>query len=117
MFHPFASSCRSSLFHVCSEITPLRTLSTIARSDAVEILNGDFVLYHQVFDVPEQKILLSASLDKLDHTEGRQFRRRRKQYHDSSIPPSPSSSICDLFLPEDYYDFQPVSTELEAPLV
>jgi alkylated DNA repair protein alkB family protein 7 len=81
------------------------------------MLNGDFVLHRQVFDVPEQKILLSASLDKLNQTEGKQYRKRRKQYYDTTPPLSSSSTIRDLFLPEDYYDFQQVSTELQARFI
>ncbi|KAL4254032.1 hypothetical protein ABKN59_002503 [Abortiporus biennis] len=54
-----------------------------------------------------QRILLAASLQKLDATESRQFRRRRKDY--TSQHPLQSSrnspTIQSIFFPDECYDF------------
>ncbi|KAF9483856.1 hypothetical protein BDN70DRAFT_826693 [Pholiota conissans] len=64
-----------------------------------------FHFWPSYFSSEEQDVLLAASLYKLDNTEPRPFRRRRKDYwksqlvHDSGFPH-------DLFAPDNMYDFQ-----------
>lgn len=68
----------------------------------------DFVFLPNFFSLPEQRLLLSAALDKLDKMETRQYRRRRKNYISGS-PMTVSNDVQDVFLPDEYYCFEKVS--------
>lgn len=104
LFKPPAFNCRWHTFGICLKSTS-RALSTVTPSQ----FHGDFVLHPGVFSLSEQKVLLSASLEKLDRAESRQFRKRRKQFFESlPSPPLAASSVEELFLPDEYYDFQMV---------
>ena len=67
----------------------------------------DFTFWPQFFSPREQTLLLFAALQKLDRTETSIFRKRRKalgrRLADQTLPE-------DLFLPDEYYDFQEVSS-------
>ncbi|KAH7929799.1 hypothetical protein BV22DRAFT_1043721 [Leucogyrophana mollusca] len=71
-------------------------------------LPKDFDLYPNFFTFSEQRILLTTALQKLDATESRRARKRRKEFQSSISPSSDlsSSSLQDLFLPDDYYAFE-----------
>ncbi|KAJ7074271.1 hypothetical protein C8F01DRAFT_1242532 [Mycena amicta] len=63
------------------------------------------------FSLAEQRVLLKAALHKLDTMESATHRRRRRALMQSSFPPSlpipsPSNPLQDLFLPDQYYEFQ-----------
>jgi len=61
------------------------------------------------FNVDEQKILLQASLYKLDNSESIKGRKRRRMYL-KTLPmdrPEPTE-IQNTFLPDEYYEFQEV---------
>ncbi|KAI0065486.1 hypothetical protein BV25DRAFT_1868773 [Artomyces pyxidatus] len=67
----------------------------------------NFELLPDFFSTAEQRTLLSASLRKLDATEPRGFRRRRKEMSLSKASPQEqSSSTGDLFYPDEYYQFE-----------
>ncbi|KAF8969927.1 hypothetical protein BDZ97DRAFT_1653154 [Flammula alnicola] len=71
-----------------------------------------FRFWPTYFSNAEQQILLAASLHKLDSTETRQTRRRRKEFWKSKLnPASPRNfnSVSDLFAPDDMYEFQKAS--------
>lgn len=68
----------------------------------------DFVFLPDFFSLHEQRLLLSAALDKLDKMESRQYRRRRKEYISGS-PMRVSNDVQDVFLPDEYYCFEKVS--------
>ena len=67
------------------------------------------------FDVDEQKVLLQASLYKLDNSESIKSRKRRRMYL-KALPvnrPEPTE-IQNIFLPDEYYEFQEVCTVCSA---
>lgn len=73
-------------------------------------LGDDFALHLNVFDEEEQKILLAASLSKLDLAEDRHYRKRRKILEATRADKlSEHPDITSLFLPDHYYDFQKVT--------
>jgi hypothetical protein len=76
-----------------------------ARSYSTPTYPLGFRFWPSYFSTEEQRILLVASLHKLDSTETRQFRRRRKEFMKSKTNQS-SSSLNDLFAPDHMYDFQ-----------
>ena len=81
------------------------TVTHLSRSTSLK----DFAFYPSFFSESEQKILLSASLHKLDSTERREFRRRRKEYLKQQATTNVStSSIRDVFLPDNFYSFEEV---------
>jgi alkylated DNA repair protein alkB family protein 7 len=57
----------------------------------------------------EQRILLRASLHKLDNSESIKSRKKRRAYL-KALPPdaSESDNVQSCFLPDDYYEFQEV---------
>lgn len=64
----------------------------------------DFLFLPAFFSEPEQRLLLSTALSKLDQTETRQFKRRRKEFlakRDEEL-----STLQGSFLPDDYYCFE-----------
>lgn len=65
----------------------------------------DMDFYPDFFSPEEQRILLSASLEKLNTNESRKFRRRQREYQ-ASQPALSSSSVNDLFLPDEFYTFE-----------
>lgn len=67
----------------------------------------DFSFYPEFFSAEEQRLLLTAALQKLDMIENRKIRRRQREFL-ASHSPSPLSSIEGVFLPDDYYTFQEV---------
>ncbi|KAH9838637.1 uncharacterized protein C8Q71DRAFT_821769 [Rhodofomes roseus] len=72
-------------------------------------LPTDFQWFPNFFSTREQYALLDAALRKLDVTENRQFRRRRKELmkaHSSTPVADSGESVQSLFLPDEYYDFQ-----------
>ncbi|KAI0797628.1 hypothetical protein C8Q75DRAFT_11364 [Abortiporus biennis] len=82
--------------------------SFLFSSRATQLANHpDFTFFPEFLSIPEQRILLAASLQKLDATESRQFRRRRKDY--TSQHPLQSSrnspTIQSIFFPDECYDF------------
>lgn len=94
-------------------MTFLRALSRLqskahwkhARSYSTPTYPLGFRFWPSYFSTEEQRILLVASLHKLDSTETRQFRRRRKEFMKSETNPR-SSNLNDLFAPDHLYDFQ-----------
>ncbi|TFY65042.1 hypothetical protein EVG20_g5745 [Dentipellis fragilis] len=67
---------------------------------------GDFHFIPDFFTLPEQRTLLSASLQKLDQTEPRSMQRRRKRLIASSKTSQDTGLIQDVFLPDEYYQFE-----------
>ncbi|KDR81476.1 hypothetical protein GALMADRAFT_239435 [Galerina marginata CBS 339.88] len=68
-----------------------------------------FSFWPNYFSDTEQKTLLAASLHKLDQSETRRARRRRKEYWDSklqSLIRLGAGSPASLFAPDDMYEFQ-----------
>jgi alkylated DNA repair protein alkB homolog 7 len=73
-------------------------------------LGDDFALHLDVFNEEEQKILLEASLSKLDRAEDRNYRKRRKIFEATRAEKlSEHPDVNSLFLPDQYYDFQKVT--------
>ncbi|KDQ60664.1 hypothetical protein JAAARDRAFT_55397 [Jaapia argillacea MUCL 33604] len=58
------------------------------------------------FNLAEQRILLQVSLQKLNSMEGRLLRKRRKVFEASRVPVVAPVSIEDIFLPDEYYQFE-----------
>lgn len=85
-----------------------RTFSTLPNSDAVSYTR-DFILWPTFLTLPEQRILLTTALRKLDSIDSTQTRRRRKVYGSSPVLSSVSTkTLHELFFPDHYYDFQEV---------
>lgn len=73
-------------------------------------LGDNFNLHLDVFNGEEQKILLEASLNKLDRAEDKQHRKRRKVFQETRAGKlSERLDVDSLFLPDQYYDFQKVA--------
>ncbi len=69
----------------------------------------DFIFLPNFYSPSEQRILLSAALQRLDSLETRQYRRRRKEHLSQSLQTdSKSTSIQDVFLPDEFYCFEDV---------
>ncbi len=70
---------------------------------------GGLEVWPTYFTINEQKILLRASLQKLDNSETTRNRKRRRNYLKtlSATTPDPLSVQC-IFLPEEYYEFREV---------
>ncbi len=69
----------------------------------------DFVFFPDFLSVQEQRVLLSTSLQKLDKTENRYHRLRRKEYMANNVISNSAASVAqDLFLPDEYYHFEEV---------
>ena len=84
-----------------------RALGTLSSNHG---LGDDFALHLSVFDEEEQKILLEASLSKLDRAEDRYHRKRRKIFEAARAEKlSEHPGVNSLFLPDQYYDFQKVT--------
>lgn len=84
-----------------------RALGTLSSNHG---LGDDFALHLNVFNEEEQKILLEASLSKLDRAEDRTHRKRRKIFEATRAEKlSEHPGVNDLFLPDQYYDFQKVT--------
>ncbi|EMD38339.1 hypothetical protein CERSUDRAFT_113501 [Gelatoporia subvermispora B] len=66
----------------------------------------DFAFFKDFYSIPEQRILLSAALLKLDSTETRQFRKRRMDYVATAKNTSRTDAVDSLFLPDEYYGFE-----------
>ena len=84
-----------------------RALATLSSNHG---LGDDFTLYLNVFNEEEQKILLAASLSKLDRAEDRHHRKRRKIFEATRAEKlSEHLDVNNLFLPDQYYGFQKVT--------
>lgn len=66
----------------------------------------DMSFHQDFFSAEEQRLLLVASLQKLDNTENRKVRRRQREFL-ASRPAATATE--DLFLPNEYYTFEEVS--------
>ncbi|KAJ3564281.1 hypothetical protein NP233_g8397 [Leucocoprinus birnbaumii] len=72
-----------------------------------EHLPRGFRIWPTYFSVNEQRILLRASLSKLDNSESIRSRKRRRSYlKTSSANLSEPTDVRDIFLPDEYYEFQ-----------
>lgn len=81
-------------------------------------LGDDFALHLNVFNEEEQKVLLAASLSKLDRAEDRHHRKRRKLLEATRADKlSERPDVTSLFLPDQYYDFQKVTCWVNSNFV
>ncbi|KAI0273661.1 hypothetical protein BC834DRAFT_220743 [Gloeopeniophorella convolvens] len=70
-------------------------------------LPSDFLWFPHFFDWAEQRVLLSAALQKLDASEPRIMRKRRREFLASQPRPArDTDKLTDAFLPDELYDFQ-----------
>lgn len=109
---------RRPLPRLCRDVFRARWNCTPATLSANHKLGSDFALHLSVFNEEEQKILLEASLSKLDRGEDRHYRKRRKVFQ----APRPQKlsehlDVKSLFLPDQYYDFQKVTCLLNSCVV
>lgn len=88
-----------------------RALSSVTFSSRVRGISlkadypsKNFLFYPAFFSEREQHLLLSASLARLDKTDTRQYRRKRKEF--LARRTSEPSGVQDLFLPDDCYCFE-----------
>ncbi|KAF9458671.1 hypothetical protein BDZ94DRAFT_1270194 [Collybia nuda] len=72
------------------------TITTLSYTD-------DFTLWPTYFSGPEQRILLTAALRKLDRMDSRAARQQRKAYR---LNTTCGSSLQHVFLPDAYYEFE-----------
>jgi hypothetical protein len=69
----------------------------------------DFTLIPDFLSLPEQRILLTAALQKLDSIDSRQARRMRRAYDSPGRCSVQSCSVQDMFLPDHFYRFEEVN--------
>ncbi|KAF7295335.1 2OG-FeII-Oxy-2 domain-containing protein [Mycena indigotica] len=72
-------------------------------------LRKHLTFYPNFFSGTEQRVLLEAALHKLDGMESGNHRRKRKALLRGTTPrsfPTASNPLQDLFLPDNYYEFQ-----------
>ncbi|KAH7103924.1 hypothetical protein BKA62DRAFT_31853 [Auriculariales sp. MPI-PUGE-AT-0066] len=68
---------------------------------------SDFVLHPQFLNQEEQRVLLRACLEKLDATESREARKRRRLHMATGdLTTTKDQSVGALFLPDTFYEFQ-----------
>jgi hypothetical protein len=87
-----------------------RTFSAlqVLRSDTIAY-SSDFKLWPSFLSPPEQRILLTAALQKLDLNDTAQTRRRRRAHGLNLAMSSVSTKgLQELFFPDHCYDFQEV---------
>ncbi|CAL1704994.1 unnamed protein product [Somion occarium] len=101
------SLLRTCMTHGSQLRTTRRSLSTVTASGPTTP-SEHFIFHPDFFSEREQKILLSASLEKLDAVESRDFRRRRKEYRSkhSAQGDLVALRLEDIFLPDEYYCFE-----------
>ena len=105
------SCLRRDVFRACRG----RTLATPSSNHG---LGDDFALHLNVFNEEEQKILLAASLSKLDRAEDRHHRKRRRFFEATHAEKlSERLDVNSLFLPDQYYNFQQVTCRLDTNVV
>ena len=106
---------RSSGLRPCRDIFRARWRRALATLSSSHGLGEDFALHLNVFNEEEQKILLEASLSKLDRAEDRHYRKRRKLYKTTRAEKlSEHLDVNSLFLPDQYYGFQKVTCRLNS---
>ncbi|KNZ74786.1 putative alpha-ketoglutarate-dependent dioxygenase ABH7 [Termitomyces sp. J132] len=81
-----------------------RIITTWSRAQVVTYA-PNLTLWPRFFAPHEQRILLTAALQKLDHMETRLARQRMKRYT-MTMPQTETSVLHEHFLPDEYYDFQ-----------
>lgn len=69
-------------------------------------LPQDFQFFPEFLTGPEQHVLLSSALRKLDNMGSREARRKRKG---KAVYDGESPTVSDLFLPDEYYEFEQVN--------
>lgn len=88
-------------FRICLSSQP-------RNSEEYEYIGG-LKFWPAYFNAEEQKILLKASLHKLDSNESIRSRKRRRAYlRTLPVKASRPDDIQNFFLPDDYYEFQEV---------
>lgn len=87
-----------------------RLFSTALSSDASQQIHPDLTFIPNFFTLREQRILLQTALQKLNHQEGRVFKKRRKLFESSLSAHSSDPELDTLFLPDEYYRFEEVSS-------
>ena len=80
--------------------TSLRSLSNISKGHP-----PGFVFWPGYFTSEEQRILLEASLYKLDSLETRRARKKRRQYQEAN-PSIGSANLLQMFAPDGLYEFE-----------
>ena len=100
------------------DVVRARWARALASLSSNRYLGGDFALHLNVFNEDEQKILLAASLSKLDRAEDRHHRKRRKIFEATRAEKlSEHLDVNSLFLPDQYYGFQKVTCRLNFNVV
>ena len=82
-------------------------------------LPADFLWFPHFFNPTEQYALLSAALRKLDATEPRAARKRRRDFLASHQQgrPRDTGDLNDVFFPDEFYHFEEVrSSQLRGPI-
>jgi alkylated DNA repair protein alkB family protein 7 len=67
-------------------------------------------IFPEFLSLIEQRMLLSAALSRLDSTETKQTRKRRRDL--LANHPREGGTIEDVFLPDAYYNFEEVARRL-----
>jgi alkylated DNA repair protein alkB family protein 7 len=83
----------------------VRTATTSAAA-----LPEGLTFFPEFLSLTEQRTLLCATLSKLDSTETKQTRKRRKDFLANHT--QESGTIEDVFLPDAYYNFEEVARRL-----
>jgi len=91
-----------------------KTVSLLGRRNTLRSLSNisegcppGFVFWPGYFTNEEQRVLLEASLYKLDSLESRRARKKRRQYWDTN--PSKltgSTNLLEVFAPDELYEFE-----------
>jgi alkylated DNA repair protein alkB family protein 7 len=103
---------------LCRDVFRVRLCRPLATLGSNHELGDDFALHLDVFNEEEQKILLEASLSKLDRAEDREYRKRRKIFKATRAEKlSEHLDVNSLFLSDQYYDFQRVTCCLNSNVV
>ncbi|KAJ7632175.1 hypothetical protein FB45DRAFT_989770 [Roridomyces roridus] len=88
-----------------------RSLSTLNASAAIfrrALPPQDFEFIPDFLSLTDQRILLSAALQKLDSMESSGYRRRRKAWVSArhTTHPTTSNPLRDIFFPDECYNFE-----------
>ena len=84
-----------------------REIHSFVQTKSAASLPEGFKIFPEFLSLTEQRTLLSAALSKLDSTETKQARMRRRDFLGNH--PQENRTIEDLFLPDAYYNFEEVA--------
>ena len=106
MYRAGRHSAHALTSHLAAWRGSARHYSTTAPSD---LPVAHFAFIPGFLDAHEQRVLLRACLEKLDATESREHRKRRRLHLTANPGAVTDNTVDSMFFPDEFYDFQEAS--------